>query len=79
MKRKTKEIAKATGSGVAGGAAGAGFWTAFGNGGLAIAGGATAVTVGWFVAAGAVVGLAGYGIYRAVTAPDGGAKDDVGT
>jgi hypothetical protein len=66
---KTDEAIKAGGAVAAGAAVGGGAFAIVGSGGLAIAG--TAVTVGLapFVAAGAVVGLAGYGIYRFVATP----------
>jgi hypothetical protein len=61
------EALRAGGAVAVGAAAGGGVFAAVGAGGLAIAG--TAVTVGLapFVAAGAVVGLAGYGVYRLAT------------
>ena len=64
---KAEEAIKAGGAVAAGAAIGGGTFAVVGSGGLAIAG--TAVTIGLapFVAAGAVVGLAGYGVYRLVT------------
>lgn len=66
---KTNEAVKAGGAAAAGAAVGGGTFAVVGPGGLAIAG--TAVTVGLapFVAAGAIVGLAGYGIYRLAATP----------
>ena len=66
---KTDEAIKAGGAVAAGAAVGGGTFALVGSGGLAIAG--TAVTVGLapFLAAGAVVGLAGYGNYRFVATP----------
>ena len=60
------ESAKAGGAAAVGAAAGGAVFGVVGSGGLAIAG--TALTIGAapFVAAGAVLGLAGYGVYRAV-------------
>ncbi len=59
---QTPEVLKAGGA-VAGGAAlGGAAFVAVGSGGLAIAGTAVAVGAAPFVAAGAVVGLAGYGV-----------------
>lgn len=67
---KANEALKAGGAAAGGAVAGGATFAAIGSGGLAIAG--TAVTVGAapFVAAGAVVGLAGYGIYRVFSTPD---------
>ena len=60
---KTEAI-KAGGATVAGAAVGGGVWAAVGSGGLVIGGGAVSVAAAPFIAAGAVVGLAGYGVYR---------------
>lgn len=61
---KKDEALRAGGAAAGGAVVGGATFAALGSGGLAIAG--TAVTIGAapFVAAGAVVGLAGYGIYR---------------
>ena len=66
---KTDETITAGGAAAAGAAVGGGAFALVGSGGLAIAG--TAVTVGLapFVAAGAVVGLTGHGIYRLAATP----------
>lgn len=66
---KSNETIKAGGAVAAGAVVGGGAFAIVGSGGLAIAG--TAVTIGLapFVAAGAVVGLAGYGVYRLVADP----------
>lgn len=58
------EALKAGGAATAGAVAGGVTWAAVGSGGLVIGGGAVTVAAAPFVAAGAVVGLAGYGIYR---------------
>ena len=60
---KTEAI-KAGGAVATGAAAGGVTFAAVGSGGLAIGGTAVAVGAAPFVAIGAVVGLAGYGIYR---------------
>ena len=66
---KPDEAIKAGCAVAAGAVVGGGAFALVGSGGLAIAG--TAVTVGPapFVAAGAVVGLAGYGSYRLAVTP----------
>lgn len=66
-----EEMLKAGGAAAAGAAVAGSAFAIVGSAGLAVAG--TAVTVGLlpFVAAGTVVGLAGYGIYRVVADPDG--------
>ena len=66
---KKEEALKAGGAAAGGAVVGGATFAAVGSGGLAIAG--TAVTIGAapFVAAGAVVGLAGYGIYRVFSNP----------
>lgn len=63
------EALKAGGALAAGAAVGGTAFAVIGAGGLAIAG--TALTVGAapFIAVGAVVGLAGYGVYRVATEP----------
>ena len=61
---KNHEAIKAAGAGAAGAAAGAGAFALIGGGGLAIAGTAVAIGAAPFVAAGAVIGVAGYGIHR---------------
>jgi hypothetical protein len=63
------EALKAGGAAAGGAVVGGATFAAVGSGGLAIAG--TAVTIGAapFVAAGAVIGLAGYGIYRVFSDP----------
>lgn len=55
---------EAAGAATAGAAVGAGVATTVGTIGIAVGGTAVAVGTAPFVAAGAVVGLAGYGIYR---------------
>lgn len=71
------EALKAGGAVAVGAVAGGGAFAVIGSGGLAIAG--TAVTIGAapFIAVGAVVGLAGYGIYR--LASDSSAPSDAPT
>lgn len=60
----------------AGGAAVGGLtFTAVGSGGLVIAGTALSIGAVPFIAAGAVVGLAGYGVYSAIAEPDAKAHD----
>ena len=55
---------KAGGAVTAGAAAGAAGYAAIGGMGLTVGGTAMAIGVAPFVAAGAVVGLAGYGVYK---------------
>lgn len=65
-----KEARKAgTACGV-GGAVGASTHATIGSVGLAATGTAVGVGLGWFIAAGAVLGLAGYGVYRLVTSKE---------
>ena len=59
-KMKTAAVA-----GAGGAVAGVGVWAAIGSGGLLICGTGVAVGIAPFAAAGAVVGLAGYGVYSA--------------
>lgn len=61
--RTNNKALQAGGATVAGAAAGAATWAAVGSGGLVIGGTAVAVGAAPIIAAGAVVGLAGYGIY----------------
>lgn len=63
------EALKAGGAAVSGAAAGGIAFAAIGSGGLAIAGTPFTVSAAPFVAAGAVVGLAGYGIFRVFSDP----------
>jgi len=64
------EVKKAGVAAVGGAAAGGLTFVAVGSGGLVIAGTALSIGAAPFIAAGAVVGLAGYGVYRAVAGPD---------
>lgn len=61
---QSSEVIKATGAAATGAAIGGATFAAIGSGGLAIAGTAVTISAAPFVAAGTVVGLAGYGIYR---------------
>ena len=61
--RTNTKALQAGGATVAGAAAGAVTWAAVGSGGLVIGGGAVAVGAAPIIAVGAVVGLAGYGVY----------------
>jgi len=64
---RSAEAIKATGAAAGGAAVGGATFLAVGSGGLAIAG--TAITVGAapFIVVGSVLGLAGYGVYRAAS------------
>ena len=64
MENGTKEALKAAGSGVGGAAAGAATYSVIGGVGIAATGTAVGVTLGPFIAIGAVIGGAGYGLYR---------------
>lgn len=59
-----KEVAIAGAATAAGAAAGGTAFACLGSGGLVIAGGAVTIGAAPFIAAGAVIGLAGYGVYR---------------
>lgn len=65
VNRKLTEKEKAVGSATVGAVTGAGVSTAVGGVGLAAGGTAVALGLGAFMAAFAVVGLAGYGVYKA--------------
>ena len=57
------EGVKAAGMGAAGAAAGAGTYAVIGGVGVVAAGTGVGITLGPFIAIGAGIGLAGYGIY----------------
>ncbi len=59
-----KEVGKAAGAGVAGGALGAGAYGLIGGVGVAATGTAVGITVGPFIAIGAGLALIGYGLFR---------------
>ncbi len=63
MKERNKDAAKAIGSAAVGAGVGAGWYAAAGGVGVAGLGGAIGITLGPFIAIGAGVGLAGYGVY----------------
>ena len=57
------DAVKAAGAGVAGSLVGAGTFATFGGIGVAAGGTAVGITLGPFIAIGAGLGLAGYGVY----------------
>lgn len=59
-------LAIASGSAVVGAVLGGGAFAAFGTGGVALASVVAGIGAAPFIAAGAVAGLAGYGVYSAV-------------
>ena len=63
MKKGTKNALKCAGAGTGGAAAGAGVYAVIGGIGVAAGGTAVGITLGPFIAIGAGVGLAGYGVY----------------
>ncbi|HCJ51641.1 MAG TPA: hypothetical protein DHV67_07305 [Gallionella sp.] len=64
------EVKKAVIAAAGGAAAGGLTFAAVGSGGLVIAGTALSIGAAPFIAAGAVVGLAGYGVYSAFAEPE---------
>lgn len=63
----SKEVLKATGAAAIGGVAGVGVAGAVGGMGLTLLGTAVSIGLAPMIGAGAVVGLAGYGVYRAIS------------
>jgi hypothetical protein len=63
MNETTKEVLKAGGTSIVGGALGAGLYGTIGGIGLTAVGTGLGVTLGPFIAIGAVIGGAGYGVF----------------